>query len=56
MCRMLMTKDNNMTEKIKKYFSPQDYFSVYNRVVGSGMIGGKACGMLLARNYRTYPS
>ena len=57
MCRMLMTKDNNMAEKIKKYFSPQDYFSVYNRVVGSGMIGGKACGMLLARKIieRTRP-
>lgn len=49
MCRMLMTKDKNMIQKVKEYFSPEDYFSVYNRVVGSGMIGGKACGMLLSR-------
>ena len=49
MCKMLMTKDENMAKKVKEYFSPADYFSVYNRVVGSGFIGGKACGMLLAR-------
>ncbi|AGN16754.1 PEP/pyruvate-binding domain-containing protein [Methanobrevibacter sp. AbM4] len=49
MCYMLMTKQEDMAEKVKEYFSAEDYFSVYDRVVGSGMIGGKACGMLLAR-------
>lgn len=49
MCNIMMTKDKNMREKIQKYFEPEDYFSVFNRMIGSGMIGGKACGMLLAR-------
>lgn len=49
MCDNMMTKDKNMLAKIKHYFTPEDYFSIYNRMVGSGMIGGKACGMLLAR-------
>lgn len=49
MCEMLMTKEEKMAAKVKEYFSPTDYFSVYDRVVGSGMIGGKSCGMLLAR-------
>ena len=36
-------------EKIKEYFEYEDYIAIYDRLVGSGMIGGKACGMLLAR-------
>ncbi|MDO5848864.1 MAG: PEP/pyruvate-binding domain-containing protein [Methanobrevibacter sp.] len=49
MCDNMMAKDINLLSKIKKYFTPQDYFTIYNRMVGTGMIGGKACGMLLAR-------
>ena len=49
MCNMMMAKDEKVMEKIKQYFDYEDYISIYNRLVGSGMIGGKACGMLLAR-------
>lgn len=49
MCSMMMAKDEQVAEKIKQYFDYDDYISIYNRLVGSGMIGGKACGMLLAR-------
>ncbi len=49
MCSMMMAKDDKVIEKIKQYFDYEDYINVYNRLVGSGMIGGKACGMLLAR-------
>ena len=49
MCDVMMTKDANLACKVKDYFTPEDYFTIYNRMVGSGMIGGKACGMLLAR-------
>lgn len=49
MCSMMMAKDDKVMEKIKQYFDYEDYISIYNRLVGSGMIGGKACGMLLAR-------
>ncbi len=38
-----------MRELVKKHFTPEDYFAVWDHMVGTGMIGGKACGMLLAR-------
>ncbi len=44
-----MTKDKKLQEQIKKYFTPEQYFKLRDRMVGSGSIGGKACGMLLAR-------
>ena len=44
-----MTKDEKMRCLIQKYFKPKDYFSVRDRMIGSGAIGGKACGMLAAR-------
>ena len=49
MCNMMMAKDKKVTQKIREYFEYEDYMEIYNRLVGSGMIGGKACGMLLAR-------
>ena len=49
MCDIMMTRDEKMREMVKKHFTPEDYFSVRDHMVGTGMIGGKACGMLLAR-------
>lgn len=49
MCNIMMTRDSKMREMVKKYFVPEDYFNVRDHMVGTGMIGGKACGMLLAR-------
>ncbi|MBR4807845.1 MAG: phosphoenolpyruvate synthase, partial [Lachnospiraceae bacterium] len=49
MCDIMMTRDEKMREMIKKHFTPEDYFAVRDHMVGTGMIGGKACGMLLAR-------
>ena len=49
MCNIMMTRDSKMREMVKKHFTPEDYFSVRDHMVGTGMIGGKACGMLLAR-------
>ena len=48
-CELMMTKDEKMLSKIREYFSFKDYLTIYNRRVGSGLVGGKACGMLLAR-------
>ena len=44
-----MTKDERMQQLLRKYFQPRDYFALRDRMIGSGAIGGKACGMLLAR-------
>ena len=44
MCNIMMTRDEKMRQMVKKHFTPEDYFAVRDH-----MIGGKACGMLLAR-------
>ena len=49
MCNIMMTRDEKMRFMVKKHFTPQDYFNVRNHMIGTGMIGGKACGMLLSR-------
>ncbi len=49
MCDIIMTRDPKMRGLVKKHFAPEDYFAVRDHMIGTGMIGGKACGMLLAR-------
>lgn len=49
MCDIMMTRDSRMREMVKKHFTSKDYFEVRDHMIGTGMIGGKACGMLLAR-------
>lgn len=49
MCRIMMSRDERMRVMIRKHFGPEDYFRVRNHMIGTGLIGGKACGMLLAR-------
>ena len=49
MCNIMMTRDEKMRFMVKKHFRPEDYFAVRNHMIGTGLIGGKACGMLLAR-------
>lgn len=49
MCNIMMTRDEKLREMVKENFTPEDYFQIRSRMIGTGMIGGKACGMLLAR-------
>ncbi len=49
MCNIMMSRDERLRKMIRKNFKPQDYLAVRKRMIGTGMIGGKACGMLLAR-------
>ena len=44
-----LTKDPHLEALIRKYFSPEDYAALQSRKIGTGSIGGKACGMLLAQ-------
>ena len=44
-----LTRDRRLQEMIRRYFRPRDYFHLRDRMIGSGSLGGKACGMLLAR-------
>ena len=45
----MMSRDGNVQRLIRQMFEPRDYFAVRDRMIGAGSIGGKACGMLLAR-------
>lgn len=45
----MMSKDPQVQRLIHQLFEPKDYFTLRDRMIGSGAIGGKACGMLLAR-------
>ncbi len=49
MVSMLMTDDEKMAQLIFKNFKYRDYIQVHSRMIGTGKIGGKAVGMLLAR-------
>jgi len=47
--RIFLTRDERILELILVHFSLQDILSIKSRLIGSGFIGGKAVGMLLAR-------
>lgn len=49
MCNIMMTRDEKLRKLVKENFTVEDYFRIRSRMIGTGMIGGKACGMLLAR-------
>ncbi len=48
-CNIMLTRDERLRDLIKEHFGPEDYFEIHDKMVGTGMIGGKACGMLLSR-------
>ena len=48
-CEIMMSRDEKIRGLIKANFTPKDYFEIRSRMIGTGMIGGKACGMLLER-------
>jgi hypothetical protein len=50
LCRLLLGRDERMLTLAKAHFSLRDLLDVKARLIGTGYIGGKAVGMLLARN------
>ncbi len=49
MLRMAITRDPRVMELAENYLTLQDVLHVEDRMIGTGLIGGKAVGMLLAR-------
>jgi len=47
--RMAVSRDERMLELIRKYLSLGDVLDIGKRMIGTGLIGGKTVGMLLAR-------
>ena len=47
--RLLLSRGKRLLSLIRKYFSLQDLLQIKERLIGTGFIGGKSLGMLLAR-------
>lgn len=47
--RMVLSRDEAMLRLVHQYLSLEDILEIRDRMVGIGLIGGKALGMLLAR-------
>lgn len=49
LCNEMMTTEKNMENLILKYFTDEEFWIIMSKRIGTGVIGGKACGMLMAR-------
>ncbi len=49
LCRMIIGREKRVLDLAKKYFTLKDLLDIRQRLIGSGYIGGKAVGMLIAR-------
>jgi len=47
--RMMVTRDEAMTPLAERYLTLADLLEIRGRMIGSGLIGGKTVGMLIAR-------
>jgi pyruvate,water dikinase len=48
--RMAISRDPGMLRLVSRYLTLEDVLNVWQRMVGSGLVGGKTVGMLVARN------
>jgi len=49
LCRIMVGREKRISELAQNNFSLEDLTSIRTRLIGSGFIGGKAAGMLLAQ-------
>ncbi len=47
--RMVISRDEGMLELVEQYLELEDIVGVRKRMIGTGLVGGKTLGMLLAR-------
>ena len=47
--RQLISRDERILALAEKYLSLSDIIHLWKRLIGSGLVGGKAVGMLLGR-------
>ncbi len=48
-CKAMITRDERILALANKYFTLEDFVVIKDRLIGTGFIGGKTVGMLLAR-------
>ncbi len=51
--RMLISRDERVLRIAERFFTLKDLLAIRERMIGTGLIGGKAVGMLLARKILT---
>jgi len=49
LCRMMVSRDPGMTSLVSRFLRLEDVLEIRRRMIGTGLIGGKTVGMLLAR-------
>jgi len=47
--RMMLTRDERFAEMASRHLDTEDMLAIRRRMVGTGLVGGKAAGMLVAR-------
>lgn len=47
--RMILSRDENILNLVTQYLSLEKVLEIANRMIGTGLIGGKTVGMILAR-------
>jgi KaiC/GvpD/RAD55 family RecA-like ATPase len=47
--RMAIARDENLLKLIERYLELEDLLAIRKRMIGTGLIGGKSVGMILAR-------
>jgi len=50
LCRMAISRDPGMLKLVARYLTLEDVLAIWRRMIGSGLIGGKTVGMLVARS------
>jgi hypothetical protein len=50
LCRFIIGRDERILDLARRYFSLEDLLAIKSRMIGTGYIGGKAVGMLLAHH------
>jgi hypothetical protein len=50
LCRIMIAREKRILSLAQKHFSLEDILNIKKRLIGTGFIGGKAAGMLLANS------
>lgn len=50
LCKIMIGREQRILDLAQQYFTLQDILAIKKRLIGTGFIGGKATGMLIARN------
>ncbi len=54
LCQRIIGRDERVLQLARKYFTVEGLLKIKSRIIGTGYIGGKAVGMLLARKILQY--